>query len=91
MCVAAVPDETHMWLWCRRTRVVSAVCRGSAPAIEALEGRELLSGTASIAGTVWNDVNANGAWDSADTRLSGWTVYLDSNNNGTLDAGEPST
>ena len=44
----------------------------------------------SITGTVWNDVNADGARAAGDPGLSGWTVFLDLNNNGTLDAGETS-
>jgi glucose/arabinose dehydrogenase len=41
-----------------------------------------------IKGNVTNDLNKNGVWDNGDRRLSGWTVYLDANNNGKLDAGE---
>jgi len=54
---------------------------------EPLERRVLFSG--SIQGYLWNDVNANGIWDAPDTRATGWTVYLDQNNNGKLDPGEP--
>jgi len=41
-----------------------------------------------ILGHVINDINKNGVWDSGDKRLSGWTVYIDANNNGRLDSGE---
>lgn len=41
-----------------------------------------------IAGYLWLDLNENGMWDSAEPVLSGWTVYLDRNNNDVLDAGE---
>jgi glucose/arabinose dehydrogenase len=44
-----------------------------------------------ILGHVVNDVNANGIWDNGDRRNAGWTVYLDANNNGTLDPGERQT
>ena len=54
---------------------------------EPLERRVLFAG--SIQGYIWNDVNANGIWESPDTRAVGWTVYLDLNNNGKLDPGEP--
>jgi len=53
-------------------------------------GNQQVIGTASISGYVWNDPNANG-WDAGETKLSGWTVFLDSNRNGTLDSGERST
>ncbi|MGO9113784.1 MAG: LamG-like jellyroll fold domain-containing protein [Thermoguttaceae bacterium] len=55
---------------------------------EALEVRRLLS---QISGTLWNDLNDNGARDAGDPGLAGWTVYLDANGNGQLDPGEVST
>jgi len=70
-------------------------------AIEVLEGRRLLSaaahaadlvlpvGAGSIIGTIWTDLNANGIWDAPDGRAAGWTVYLDMNNDGRLDIGDP--
>jgi subtilisin-like proprotein convertase family protein len=42
---------------------------------------------ASISGNVWNDANANAAKDAGEANLSGWTVFLDENNNGILDNG----
>ena len=45
----------------------------------------------SIAGTVHEDNDADGAPDSPDVVLAGATVYLDSDNDGTFDVGEPST
>ena len=44
-----------------------------------------------IHGTVWNDLNGNGANDPGEPGLSGWTIYLDTNRNGHLDPGEAST
>ena len=44
-----------------------------------------------ICGRIYNDINGNGSQDSGDDGLSGWTVFLDANNNGTLDVGEVST
>ncbi|NCR27499.1 MAG: hypothetical protein GPJ25_14350 [Microcystis aeruginosa LE13-04] len=55
-----------------------------------------------ISGAVWNDANSNNNRDEYDPTsidyyyysnfgLVGWTVFLDSNNNGTLDAGETAT
>jgi len=48
-------------------------------------------GTASISGYVTNDVDGNDVLDSTDVGLRGRTVYLDLNNNGQLDNGEPRT
>lgn len=45
----------------------------------------------SIAGTVFNDPNSNGVRNAGEAPLAGWTVYIDGNNNGSLDANEIST
>ncbi len=45
---------------------------------------------AEIKGTVWHDIDGNTV-DNNEPNLSGWTVYLDSNNNNKLDTGETST
>ena len=42
----------------------------------------------SITGTVYEDVDGNGALDGSDTGLAGWTVYQDANGNGSPDTGE---
>ncbi|MFO1064621.1 MAG: SdrD B-like domain-containing protein [Pirellulales bacterium] len=47
------------------------------------------SGSASIQGTVWNDLNSNGLFDASESGLSGWSLFLDTNNDGSLTAGEP--
>lgn len=44
-----------------------------------------------VSGTVWNDVNANAAIGAGELGLGGWTVYIDKNSNGLLDATEPQT
>ena len=44
--------------------------------------------TGSISGTKFNDVNGDGIQESGDTGLAGLTVYLDTNNNDSLDVGE---
>ena len=44
-----------------------------------------------IEGTVWNDVNQDQTRDATDPGLEGWTVFLDIDTNGSLDATEPST
>jgi microcompartment protein CcmK/EutM len=44
-----------------------------------------------ISGSVFTDLNANGALDSGEPGLAGRTVFLDLNHSGNLDAGDPST
>lgn len=56
---------------------------------ESLEDRRLMAGD--IAGTVFDDLNANGLKEASENGLPGWTVFVDTNNNGTWNAGEPQT
>ena len=44
-----------------------------------------------ISGRLWNDRDSNQIVDEGEQPLSGWTVFIDSNNNGQLDLGETST
>jgi protocatechuate 3,4-dioxygenase beta subunit len=53
--------------------------------MQALERRVLMS---SISGVVWQDRNGDGVRDPVEPGLSGRTVYIDANDNGTLDSGE---
>jgi sugar lactone lactonase YvrE len=46
---------------------------------------------AEIRGSKWNDLNGNGLRDTGEVGIAGWTVFLDTNQNGVLDAGETST
>jgi RHS repeat-associated protein len=48
-------------------------------------------GQGSIEGVNFEDLDGNGVRDEAEPGLSGWTVYLDANDNGMLDDGERST
>jgi hypothetical protein len=42
-----------------------------------------------IYGAKWNDVNGNGVWEQPDEPgLAGWTIFLDTNENGELDDDE---
>jgi hypothetical protein len=56
--------------------------------LEQLEVRELLA--ADITGTVYEDVDRSGTRTNGENGVSGWTVFLDTNGDGTLQAGEPS-
>ena len=42
-----------------------------------------------ILGNVFNDANADGVLNSSENNLSGWTVYLDTNNSGTFQISDP--
>jgi hypothetical protein len=44
-----------------------------------------------IAGQKYEDINLNGQHDDEEPFLSGWTIFLDKNDNGLLDDGEYST
>ena len=57
--------------------------------IERLEARKLLVGD--VSGTVFNDANRNGVNDPAENGLAGWTVFVDTNGDGALTAGERNT
>ena len=48
------------------------------------------SGIGSVAGTMWNDANGSGVRDVGEGALSGWTTFLDLNNDGIQGATEPS-
>ena len=50
-----------------------------------------LAGSRTITGRAFVDLNGDGIFNGADTALSGKTVYLDLNNDGKLDNGEPTT
>jgi len=44
-----------------------------------------------ISGTKWEDLDGDAVRDVGESGLPGWTIYLDANSNGQLDAGETST
>lgn len=46
--------------------------------------------TGEFSGAKWNDLNGNGQRDTDESGLPGVTIYVDSNQNGALDQGEPS-
>ena len=67
-------------------RLNSTTPCGRHPQLEPLEPRLLLA--AEIHGAVWNDMNADGVFDGDEPGMAGVTVYLDSDGDGVLDAGE---
>lgn len=48
-------------------------------------------GKGKIVGNKFNDLNNNGIWDPEENGLANWTIYLDSDGDRQLDAGEVST
>ena len=44
-----------------------------------------------IYGNKWDDSNRNGENDQSESGLEGWTIFLDNNRNGVLNASEPRT
>jgi hypothetical protein len=53
--------------------------------------RSTTGGTSGIRGTLWNDTDADGRYDSGEGRTGVRLVYLDDNRNGRLDDGERTT
>ena len=43
---------------------------------------------ASISGLMFNDLNGDGVREISEPILSGWTIYIDTNNDGTFDTGD---
>ena len=44
-----------------------------------------------IHGAKWHDLNGDADWDAGEPSLSDWTIFLDEDGDGLLDAGEPNT
>ncbi|HKP88982.1 MAG TPA: SdrD B-like domain-containing protein [Thermoleophilaceae bacterium] len=58
---------------------------------DAAEGRNFGSvPEASVSGTQFEDLNADGDRDAGEDGLAGWSVYVDYDNDGARDSGEPS-
>jgi hypothetical protein len=55
------------------------------------QATSVLAPLGSIEGSKWEDLNANGIWETGEKGLAGWTIYIDSVNNETLDPWELST
>jgi len=54
-------------------------------------GAEPPEGTRTIRGMKYNDLNSNGQKGVDEPGLPGWTIFLDLNDNGSYDEGEPQT
>ena len=52
-------------------------------------GNQVMPGE--ISGIKWNDADGDGEIDASEAKLSDWTIFLDDNQNGQLDASEIST
>ena len=70
--------------------ILSAVFIGLLVALAACSGDDVSPDAPFIAGTVFDDANANGEQDEGEVGLAGRVVYLDANDNASLDAGEVS-
>ncbi len=75
-----VPGEEHLISW-----LGGMTMQGDPTLVPATMG----DGPASIAGEKWDDVDGDGERDAGESGLSGWTIFLDQNENGVRDAWEP--
>ena len=65
----------------KRTRRGSRAAVSAMLSVELLEHRNLLS---TIGGLKWNDLDANGVRDPGEPGLSGMTIFVDLDHNGSL-------
>lgn len=60
--------------------------------VQSLESRQLLAGTASISGAVYDDLNHNAVHEAGEAGIKNVRIYLDYDNDGAWDKGkEPTT
>ncbi len=69
-------------------QVITATATDSAGSTSEFSG--FVPASILVSGQKYNDIDGNGVKDGFGSGLSGWTIFLDNNNNGILD-GEPST
>ncbi|MCD6394805.1 MAG: hypothetical protein J7M40_15035 [Planctomycetes bacterium] len=55
-----------------------------------VEGQSIIP-PVEIYGTKFNDVDGDGVWDAGEPAMTGWEFYLDTNENGSYDIGEPNS
>ena len=86
-----IPAVTHTFAKAGTFTVTETVADAGGNKSNAVKFTDVVTAsTASVAGTVFNDANADGKRDNGEVGLGLWTVYLDLNNNGKLDAGDKS-
>src|SRR5207253_9701031 len=70
-------------------RANDGVATSNIATVSMVVGKNPAGGT--IAGSIFDDANVNARRDTEEQPLAGWTVWLDKNQNGKLDSGEPKT
>jgi hypothetical protein len=70
--------------------VLATSDNGAAAGPQPLDIPITATGCSSIGGTKYSDLNSSGGRDVEEPGLGGWQFYVDYNDNGALDAGEPS-
>jgi hypothetical protein len=81
----AVPPAGYRYDW---TGPAGYVYNVTVTSSSVVTGKNFGNTTKSIIGKVYNDTNATGSSAAGNAGLSGFTVWLDSNKNGILNAGE---
>ncbi len=66
------------------TQLVSAFTGGTST----VDFFNLVPVKGTVQGVLWDDANGNGLQEATESRLEGWTVYIDSNFNGALDGAD---
>ncbi|MEA3338272.1 MAG: hypothetical protein U9R25_20475, partial [Chloroflexota bacterium] len=56
-----------------------------------IKGADIQEVRAKKSGYKWHDLNADGNWDLDEPALSGWTIWVDYNDNGIIDPDDPVT
>ena len=69
----------------KSTSLLASVFSGGASTVDFFN---LVPVTGSIQGVLWDDANGNGLQDASESKLAGWTVYVDANRNGVLDTAD---
>ncbi|MHB1035657.1 MAG: SdrD B-like domain-containing protein [Pirellulales bacterium] len=87
----ALPTVLPLGQFVTATATVLRSGGGFGDSSEYSQAAPVASTTGEIHGTVWHDANTDGTRGTAEPGLAGWTVFLDSDNDGVLDSDETST
>ncbi len=94
--VAVSPDGSHLYVAGGGDDAVVVFSRDRTSHLVSLEPHELVEGidfgsreVHTLHGTKWHDLDADSVWDAGEPGLAGVTIYLDLNENGEFDDGEP--